>query len=361
MPFTHAISKLAHSQASRWLGEFPSSVQEQTGGLSGARVWRVESSRGTFALRQYPVEFPTEERLRWLHRFLKEVQDRGFTLLPCPVSNRDGATWIEHESQHWELLTWVHGEPLLETHPSRELLIRAAAALAKLHAHTEQLPYLPLDQPREILRGCGRGLLDREKLLSNWQKQDEVKVEQLLDQKRFSSKLRRLFQLQKAAFQRHDVVFRKVLQQTLKVQDRLIPVLRDVQPGHVIFNGNAVAGFVDVTATRVDSAMGDLARLLHRWRYVEPTWYAAAIAAYQEIRPLPESELVVLDAYDYSARLLTGIQWLNWIVLEEREFANQTLVEQHWVRIERDLLQLLDSNWSKTAESSVLLPSKWGV
>lgn len=346
--------------ASRFLGELPVSVREQAGGLSGARVWRVESVQGTFALRQHPVEFPTEEHLRWLHRFLKEVRDRGYTLLPCPVSTINGATWIKHEEHFWELLTWVHGEPLLEANPSRELLIAATEALAKLHLVTEQFPISPLHKPEKVLRGLGRGLFDRGTMARRWHDQDEAKVEQLLQQKTFPPKLRRLFQLQKTVFQQHHVGLGKLFQLAVQTQDRLIPALRDVQPGHVIFNGNAVAGFIDVTAARVDSAMGDLARLLHRWRFAEPAWYTDAVTAYHEIRPVPNRERVVLDAYDYSARLLTGVQWLCWIVLEEREFANQALIEQHWERAERDLQQLLDSGWSKTAESSVSLPQKWG-
>lgn len=349
-------SEIAKSQANRFLGEQPVSVHEQTGGLSGAKVWRIESSRGTFALRQYPVEFPTQERLQGLHGFLKEVQVRGCTLLPCPVATREGPTWIKHDARHWEMLTWVHGEPLLESAPCRELLITSVKALARLHTVTAQFPISQLVKHGEILVGVGQGLLYRENLALRWQKHDATKVDQLLEQKSFSPTLRRIFQLQQAAVSQHFDKLQKLFQQTVQSCDRLIPVLRDVQPAHVIFNDKEVAGFIDVTAARVDSAMGDLARLLHRWRYAEPEWYADALAAYHTIRPLENDERVVLDAYDFSSRLLTGVQWLRWVVLEEREFANQVLVEQHWERIERDLGRMLGSSSSVTAKPSVLLP-----
>jgi len=202
-----------------------------------------------------------------------------------------------------------------------------------------------MEKPKEVFQGGRQGLHDRENLAHRWQNHDAAKVVQLLEQKSFSPKIRRLFQLQQAALRKHDATLKKMFQQSVQSRDRLIPVLRDVQPGHVIFAGTKVAGFIDLTAARVDSAMGDLARLLHRWRFAEPAWYADAVAVYNQIRPLENDERVVFDAYDFSARLLTGVQWLCWIVLEEREFANQALVEQHWKRIEWDLRQLLE--WDK--------------
>jgi Ser/Thr protein kinase RdoA (MazF antagonist) len=354
MSSPRANLELAQNQARRFLGGLPVTVHEQDGGLSGARVWRVESERGTFALRQYHVEFPTEERLGWLHGFLKEIQDRGCTLLPCPVATREGPTWIKYNSNYWELLTWVHGMSLLDTQPTHELLIAAASTLAQLHLVTAQLSSNAKEKPDELFPSVGRGLSDRECLARRWQNQDAVLVEQQLEKKNFSPKLRRLFQLQQAALRKHFTKVENLFQQAVQGRDRLIPVLRDVQPGHVIFAGTKVAGFIDLTAARVDSALGDLARLLHRWRYAEPNWYADAVAAYHKIRPLVNDERIILEAYDFSARLLTGVQWLSWVVLEEREFGDQALVEQHWERVEGDLGQLLDSSGSKVAKSGVI-------
>jgi Ser/Thr protein kinase RdoA (MazF antagonist) len=219
---------------------------------------------------------------------------------------------------------------------------------AKLGNHQE-------GNSEELFPNIGRGLLDRQNLARRWHNHDAAKIEQLLDRKCYPPKLRQLFQLQQAALRKHIAKLEYLFQQAVQARDRLIPVLRDVQPGHVIFAGSQVTGFIDLTAARVDSVMSDLARLLSRWRFAEPEWYAAAVAAYQKVRPLENDELVVLDAYDFTARLLTGVQWLCWVVLEEREFTNQMLVEQHWERIERDLKNLLDSQYSAAAKSPALL------
>ena len=312
--------ELPRQIAGRFLAESPSAIQEQTGGLSGARVWRVESSRGTFALRQYPTEFPTVERLRWLHRFLKEVRDHGCRLLPCPVAAHDGATWIKHESQFWELLTWIHGDPLLETNPSRELLIAAATALAELHrqldhAHHHALPHL---QWKEM---HADGIRERRQLLQDWITTDEALLAFHFASGSYPQVLSDLFVIQRNALRKHRVELLTRLDASATTFVKIFPVLRDVQPGHVLFQDSQVAGFIDLGAMRLDSAAADLARLLQRWSDSEPAWDVAALEAYHKLRPITENELRVLDAYDYSARLLTGVQWLRWIVLEQREFS----------------------------------------
>lgn len=340
MPFTTSTNALAQSLATRFLGEVPNSVIEQNGGLSGARIWRVESARGTFALRQYPREFPTEERLRWLHGFLKELQDRGCTLLPCPVSMRDGGSWIQHDSHYWELLTWIEGEPLLETNPSRELLIKAIASLANLHLQLSRIHFA--SKPNFGWPTIhAEGLRQRLELLQQWLARDEAIIHERLARTDHSPLLPKLFALQRAAIKRHQAQLFARLNQACSAVVPIFPVLRDVQPAHVLFNNLQVAGFIDVGAMRLDSPTADLARLLQRWRFAEQAWYVDALEGYQSIRPLDENEPSVLEAYDFSARLLTGVQWLRWLVIEERGFVNPALVNQHLGRVERYLELLL--------------------
>jgi Ser/Thr protein kinase RdoA (MazF antagonist) len=279
---------------------------------------------------------------------MKEVQVRGCELLPCPVARGDSASWIRHDSHYWELLTWVPGEPRLETNPTRELLVNAAAALAQLHSCTETIPYSPLIMKGAVLRDVSRGIQDRARLARDWIEHDAAKVSKLLEQRVFPQPILRLFKLQQAAFRKYGSFLTEIFQNAFRAHDRKLPVLRDVQPGHVIFNGSVVAGFIDLSAARADSAMSDLARLLQRWRFAESAWYADAVEAYHRFRPLTSDERLVLEAYDVSARMLTGVQWLQWIVLEEREFANQTLVEQHWERAAHDYEQLLDVGWPRS-------------
>lgn len=332
-------SDLARRQASRFLGELSVSIEEQSGGLSGVRVWRVESSRGTFALRQYPVEFPTEERLRWLHRFLKEVRDRGSTLLPCPVAMADGSTWIRHESQLWEMLIWVHGEPTLEQQPTAELLVATATALAQLHQLLSQVRHEPLPEFAWI-NNQAAGLLERRDFLQQWFAHDEVQLREQFANKAYPTSITRLFAVQREALQKHGPRLHRQLEFASALAVPIFPVLRDLQPAHVLFRDSLVSGFIDVAALRPDSAAADLARLLQRWRYTQPAWYTAAVEAYNCVRPLSSNERSVLEAYDLSARLLTGVQWLRWIVGEQRQFESR-IVSEYLPQLEQRLKELL--------------------
>jgi len=334
-----ANNELAQKIATSYLDVVPHTIQEQTGGLSGTRVWRVESVRGTFALRQYPSEFPTQQRLPWLHDVLKKVQDGGCALLSCPVSTREGGTWLEQGSHAWEMLTWIHGEPLLEEQPSRELLSSTTAALANLHKALSKLQ-LRLAHDGILPPVHADGLRQRFELLQQWLTHDEQLLRERITQHKQYAYLRGLYELVRELLHRHQPLLVTRLRDAHSLGVPIFPVLRDVQPAHVIFEGARVAGVIDVGAMRFDSPMADLARLLQRWRYTEPNWYATALAAYQNIRDLHKNELCVLDVYDYSARLLTGVQWLRWLVLEERAFENSPLVNRYIERAVRELKSL---------------------
>ncbi len=327
MPHSPLFPEQVRLHASRFLGEMPSEIQEQTGGLSGARVWRVQCSRGDFALRQWPTGFPTQARLNWLHRLLQKVRDRGCTLLPCPVTDVSGATWIEHESHLWECLTWVHGESLLETKPTRELLAVATMNLALLHQELCQVHQEPFPE-FSVIPQQAAGLLERSRLLEQWFGNEEAAIAERTSRQEYPASLLRIFNLQRDALLIFGNQLRTQLAQVVAAPVPIFPVLRDVQPAHVLIQETNIAGFIDVGAMRPDSAAADLARLLQRWRYAEPNWHAVALDAYNSVRPLQANERQVLDAYDSSARLLTGVQWLRWIVLESRHFEHGRL-ESH--------------------------------
>jgi hypothetical protein len=46
------------------------------------------------------------------------------------------------------------------------------------------------------------------------------------------------------------------------------------------------------------------------------------MAAYEALRPLNDAERRLVQAFDASAVLMTSLEWLDWLVLEERQFDN---------------------------------------
>ena len=116
----------------------------------------------------------------------------------------------------------------------------------------------------------------------------------------------------------------------LKVgQDTVVPLqpcLRDVWHDHVLFTGDEVTGLIDPHAARSDNVATDLARLLGSLVGDDCAGWDAGLAAYQTIRPLALAELALVEMFDQSAVLLSGMTWLDWVCLQGRTFADREIV-----------------------------------
>ena len=63
----------------------PRAWTKAASGFSGAEVYRLETARGTLALRRWPAEHPSPERLWWIHTVLTQAVANGFDRLPLPI------------------------------------------------------------------------------------------------------------------------------------------------------------------------------------------------------------------------------------------------------------------------------------
>ena len=82
---------------------------------------------------------------------------------------------------------------------------------------------------------------------------------------------------------------------------------------------------------------GDVARLLGSLVGDEPDGWRDGLSAYQTVRTLSESELQLVEAFDRSTVLLAGMNWLRWIYVEGRQFADRNKV---LIRLDRILQRL---------------------
>ncbi len=71
----------------------------------------------------------------------------------------------------------------------------------------------------------------------------------------------------------------------------------------------------------------DVARLLASLVDDDPAGWSAGLTAYETVRLLSPNERRLLRAFDRSAVLLSGFQWLDWIYLQGREFPHRRAVE----------------------------------
>src|SRR5262249_19553340 len=121
----------------------------------------------------------------------------------------------------------------------------------------------------------------------------------------------------------------------------LQPCLRDVWHDHVLFTGDDVTGLIDAHACRVDNVATDLARLLGSLAGDDRAAWDTGLAAYEKIRPLNLDERGLLELFDRSAVLLSGLTWLEWKCLEQRRFERPEIVLARLEAIVRRMEKLL--------------------
>jgi len=129
----------------------------------------------------------------------------------------------------------------------------------------------------------------------------------------------------------------RTLEQACQVVVPLQPCIRDIWHDHVLFEGDRVAGFVDFGAMRVESVSGDIARLLGSLVGDDTDRWHRGISSYIETRPLSDAERNLVVAFDRSNTLLSGINWVRWIYVEQRVFEQRRTIEQ---RLEQFIARL---------------------
>ena len=104
------------------------------------------------------------------------------------------------------------------------------------------------------------------------------------------------------------------------VETHLQPVIRDVHADHILYRGNQVSGIIDFGAMNTDTTAVDISRLLGSLAGDDAQARHTALAAYQQVVPLDARQLDLIRTFDRSTVLLSGMNWLRWILLEDRQF-----------------------------------------
>lgn len=286
-------------------------------GLSGAAIWRVTLASGgqqqEWALRRWPTTGPPREVIDRIHQVLTQVASQQPTFLPAPAKSCAGETCVEHDGHLWELLPWMPGQPApppTSNSTSVEAggrntnccpaLKAAAGALAKFHLASQQVLHSEGAPPALALRW------DRLSVVTpvNWQSVahtiDDSDCKQLAVE--ISNNLNRGIE--------------KVTAELMSLARPVVPllhVIRDARRDHFLFTAGKVTGLVDFGAMSIDSPMVDLARLLGDWPADELTSWQAALAAYEQIRPMTPCEQSLLQPLDASGTVLACCNWLRWL------------------------------------------------
>jgi hypothetical protein len=100
----------------------------------------------------------------------------------------------------------------------------------------------------------------------------------------------------------------------------LQPCLRDIWHDHVLFSGDEATGLIDFGALRDECVVSDIVRLLGSLVRGDQAAWQFGLSAYQQVRPFDASEPSMIGVFHKTTVLLSGMNWLRWIYLEQRTF-----------------------------------------
>jgi Ser/Thr protein kinase RdoA (MazF antagonist) len=287
------------------------------GGFSGARLWRVEGPVGAFVLRAWPAALPVRDlpALAARHRLMAEARSSGLNFVPAVLPTRDGPTAVLHVGWLWDLCQWLPGVADYHTRPSRARLRAACTALARLHRAWERHAGPPCTPCPAVSRRLAC-LGDWNAILRSGWKPDFPTGDPCAE------RARRAWHL--LARQLGEVPG-----QLDPWRDRAGPVqpcLCDVWHDHLLFEGEALTGLVDYGAVKPDHVAVDLARMLGSLVGDDEEDWSAGLASYRAVRPLSAEEEALARALDRTGVVLGLVNWLRWLYVEQRPFADRAAV-----------------------------------
>ena len=290
------------------------------GGFSGARFWRVSTDSGTLCLRRWPKESPTTEGLEFIQAVLWYVAREGFALVPLPLENRRFGGYVRHGGHLWELAPWMPGEADFCQRPSRGKLRAAMVALAEFHRAAATFP-LPAESLSQSL-----GICDRLARLQRWMSGD-------LAMPRRGHRAGDLAGDGRAGAENPGPLSRPqpgaclgLLARSARHEVELQPCIRDIWHDHVLYEGPRVSGLIDFGSMRPENVAADVARLLGSMAGDNEALWEAGLDAYQELRPLSPAEAELVRAFDRSTVLMAGLNWLDWVFRQGRQFEHPDAV-----------------------------------
>lgn len=315
------------------------------GGFSGAAFWRVTTDQGDLCLRRWPAAHPTPGQLRWIHSVLRHAAAKGIDFLPVPLTTPAGTSFVQHDGHLWELAPWMPGKADFHDNPSTETLSAVMQALASFHEAVVDFPHdLPAVAPSP-----SPGLAQRLEMLCKLRGGELERIRRAIPSVHGSSladasgcdrlddtALRLLGLFETAQDRVHDD-----LAATASVPLPLQVCLRDIWHDHVLFTRSRVTGIVDFGAMRVESVCGDIARLLGSLVEDDAKGWKQGLAAYESVQPLTDVECRMVRAFDRSSTLLSGMNWLRWIYLDDRRFEDMATVTGRLAKICRRLTRIL--------------------
>ena len=129
---------------------------------------------------------------------------------------------------------------------------------------------------------------------------------------------------------------------SLNLKFRLQPVIRDVWHDHLLFSEDVLTGIVDFGGMRIDSVSCDLARCLGSLVGDDQELFQNAILSYQSVTELSPNECKLVEVLDRSSVAMSGLNWLQWLFVENREFESIDAIHYRLSELSKRLKNLVN-------------------
>ena len=295
-------------------------------GFSGAGVWKIMDAQG----KQFSVKRLgnlTTDHLVWIHRVLLHTIACDCDFVARPQRTDGGMSYLQTDDGVWEVCTWMPGKANCGQPPSDARLEHAMKSLARFHQSAAQVNF---DfRPSPGVKTRLNQLAEVEKTVTSIQ----VPPHQYPT---LTNLLMGLKQLPPNLLQSHTNALGQFAKQTLPLQ----PVIRDLRSDHLLFTGEELTGLIDFDAMQMETIALDLTRSLGSLVPDDNVRWQAALNAYNSVRQIQPAEMELIKILDPINTILSTLNWLKWIVIEQRRFENTEAVESRLQELNQRLLFL---------------------
>lgn len=312
------------------------SVCPVSGGFSGARIWRVETASGHYALRRWPDRSLPPARIQGLHALLRHIAHCGCSQVAVPVTTSAGSTLITHSRSLWQCEPWLGGRADFHQQPTDARLRSVMEALARWHLAAAQFRPEPdvAEWFGSVPAAPAPAVTERLRLATRWLAGELDHVGTALA----AESHLQFAQLGTAICALARQSLPGVISELTQVAGEAFPLqpcLRDMWHDHVLFEGETVSGIIDPSACRTESVASDLSRLLGSLLADEKPRWDRALTYYSGIRPLSIRETQLVGILDRSAVVLSPLNWLRRRYVQRVPFSMEAILPRLTVQQQR--------------------------
>ena len=192
-------------------------------------------------------------------------------------------------------------------------------------------------------RTCSKGMQDRLNRLTHFENIGIARISNHLDD-RFGAELLQIAQKLVAGFELAKSRIKNEIRDVVQLKTSVQPVIRDIWHDHVLYEGDQVTGIIDFGAMNLDTVACDISRLVGSLVGDDRESWNFAISSYESNSQLSMVEKKLIACFDRNSTLMSGLNWLEWLFIDKRQFDSVDTILARMRRILGRLGYLLEND-----------------